>query len=408
LILAATLAFLFFIGRGYIFPFREALSNPESHAAFRAGYFGAFDLRYGLDPYERVRRCTVVNPKAHPYQMDRNGFGYFPLVEVAYLPLTFISFPLAKAIFLSINLLLAMGSIWLLLGFADFKKDASNIAAMLLVVLCFIPVMQNLTDGQNNLPILILLIWGMNCLSAGKDVRAGTLFGMSILVKPALVLFSLGFILKRRFRILKGLAFTLGVSFLASVLLFGWKLHASFLKAILEEPVVSTWWSMQNLLAAFMRLLSYSDSTPEITPWVHQAALAWLLWGITVTALIAIACFVTFRFSKMPILFNLNMWLVLSLLIASDTYSGRFIWLLPALCLTMMEGIRKASNWQVTGVILAYGMLNVPTVKFSGFPIFHQGPLLIFSNLPAAGMLLLFGVLVLTCRVSSKTRPFGG
>jgi len=397
LILAATLAFSFFIGRGYIFPLREAFSNPESHAALRAGYFGAFDLRYGLDPYERVRRCTVANPKAHPYQMDRNGWGYFPLVEVAYLPLTFINFPLAKAIFLSINLLLAMGAIYLLLGFADLKKDGPNIAAVTLAVLCFIPVMQNLTDGQNNLPILILLLWGMNCLRAGKDDKAGVLFGVAILVKPALALFSLGFIVKRRYGILKGLAFTLGVSFLASVLLFGWKLHASFLKAILEEPAVSTWWSMQNLLSSFMRIFSHADNNnPEITPWVHQPALAWMLWGITVTAFLAIACFVTFRFSKMPILLNFTMWLVLSMLIATETYSGRLIWLLPALCLLMAEGIRRANKWQVAGIILAYGMLNVPVVKFSSLPIFHQGPLLIFSNVPTAGMLLLFGILALT------------
>lgn len=393
LILATTLASLFFIGRGYIFPFCEAFTDLESHAGLRPGYFGAFDLRYGLDPYERARRFTVANPSAHPYQMDRDGFGYFPLVEVAYLPLTFLSFPLAKAVFLSLNLLVVAWSVWLLVGLADLKKDALNIVAMILMVVCYVPIMKNMDAGQNNLFILLLLILGMKCLSAGRDVMAGALFAVCLLVKPSLVFFPIVFVLKRRFSVLMGIALTLGVSFLASVLVFGWKLHASFLKAIWEEPAVYTWWSIQNLLASLMRLLSYTDGNPEIIPWLQHPVLAWMLWGVGVIVLGAMACFVTLRFPKMPILFSLSVWVVLTMLIVKDTYDGRLVWLLPALCLLMMEGIRRAYKWQVAGVILAYGMLIVPVVKFSSFPIFHQGPLLIFSNTPTVGMLLLFGLL---------------
>lgn len=402
-------AMIFFMLRGCVYPVLQAFRDPWSLPDLRGPYFSAVDHMNGEDPFPySYRRGQLINrPKttgdrrAASDGVVRDGSGYFPIVEVLYMPLTLMSFSAAKALWALLQAFL----VFVLMEVLARGREVARLGGLgrCLVaglVVFFPPVLRTLDGGQVTILMAVLLLGGCGLFFQGRALGGGILLALAALFKPIpAILFLPMFFLKEKGRkgLLGGiLAGTLSV--LASVSIFGWKLHESYLRKVISHTEPNAWWSYQSLQSLFVRLFSAHASNSERVPWTDNPELARGLWLIFSAALVILALAASIRSTRKDPEVLFPLWLTTGLLISPKTTDYYLVWLLLPMIPRFARAFAEGGRGRTAFLILIYLFLGFPAVKLSAFPLTHSGPWLALSGIPAYGMLLFYGLLLRECR----------
>ncbi|MFZ0593686.1 MAG: glycosyltransferase family 87 protein [Bryobacteraceae bacterium] len=98
--------------------------------------------------------------------------------------------------------------------------------------LLFFPLMWAYDLGQIQIFLSLLFSAAFYCWISGREVPAGVLTGLMILIKPQYALFAVWFLLRRRVRSLLACAAVVCAGFLLAVQLFGWHDHIRYLDVL--------------------------------------------------------------------------------------------------------------------------------------------------------------------------------
>lgn len=188
-------------------------------------------MREGLSPYsEETHQATLTLIEAQgsrPGKLDQGRFLDPASYVLFYIPLSFINYPIAKAIWMTIiEVSLVLGA-WLCLKIAGLKLTLIETIFLCLGVLFFYPNLQMILSASVIPFYLFLMIWGI-WLAMNKQGRmAGVLFFLAFAMVPISLFVAVFFMIwmgARRDNSLTSIYF-IGIGFLvliALILFPGW------------------------------------------------------------------------------------------------------------------------------------------------------------------------------------------
>jgi hypothetical protein len=164
------------------------------------------------------------------------AYLYPPYFVIALSPLAALPYGPARLIWLGINCLLLAGT---LAALEHYSRAPHRMGvAFRAGAVASLPVFLALITGQVSLLLLALLVACVLLAERGQDAWSGAVLALAA-VKPFYVLpLLMVVLLGRRWRMLAGLAVTVGITGIAAILVCGVRIYASYLRILLE---VSSW-----------------------------------------------------------------------------------------------------------------------------------------------------------------------
>ena len=196
-------------------------------------YFGGHFLTQGkfsewiYFPYEFNKAITTLG-----YQHIFTSYApNTPFLALAFSPLSFLPIDVAKILFNVISILLFILSLKRLGNFYNINQKWF----LLLPVLFFVPIKNELLFGQVYFLLFSLIAESWLAYEKGKSVRTGIFLALAIMLKifPALLL--LVFVFKKQFRALAATIISCLVLLLISVLFCGTSIWIFFIETILTK-----------------------------------------------------------------------------------------------------------------------------------------------------------------------------
>jgi|GEM_PF-1140063 len=165
---------------------------------FSIFYHATRDVVAGINPYTDTGLYTVYN--------------YPVITNILYLPLSYLPYHVAQAIYVYISALAVIAIVYL--------SDRIVFPTRSLIRLCVItglafeafPVKFTLGMGQSNALAFFLLLTGFRLWQRDRHLPAGFLVGLAILYKPILAFFLLFFVIYKAWRVMYGTAAVLAGS----------------------------------------------------------------------------------------------------------------------------------------------------------------------------------------------------
>jgi len=149
-------------------------------------WISAKDMLAGNNPYTNP---TIYTPNAYP-----------PISEMFYLPLGFLSYQKALAVFTFISFASILGSVFLSLKLTAKKAPWHYFLLFLGLTLMSFPTKFSLGMGQINPIVLFLLLLGVYLDGKNNSLWAGVFLSVAIALKPIFVFFLLFFVLKKSWK----------------------------------------------------------------------------------------------------------------------------------------------------------------------------------------------------------------
>ncbi len=253
----------------------------------------------GVDPYLPIPELAdrflgplpvhliFPHPTPHP-----------PTAGLLFLPIGFLSYPSAAALWVVLELICLVASVYLLGRIGNLRLGWGMMLVISATSLVWYPVVLDLALGQLMLPLLLLLSGAYYALLSGQRAAGGALLGISLLVKPIAWPVLLVFLVRREWRSL--------VAVLSTVLLgYGvaaWAIGANVVLVYLTQvlPTVTRFYQANpyNISAWTVgwRLFDGTDAgiLPGISaPPLVQSAPAAAVVSALLPALILLASLVT-------------------------------------------------------------------------------------------------------------------
>jgi Glycosyltransferase family 87 len=219
---------------------------------------------------------------------ENTGFyKYAPAVALAFVPASWLPFPLAAAVHvLLIGVALVISVVELertlmrhvLLAFAP----RILLRALLLLVAIAVLLARELHLGNINLWLVAGVIVAIRKLLEDDDMGAGVLLGVVWFVKPYLLLMAVLLVIRRKWAVLLAAVIVWGVALALPFALLGpctaWDLHVQWLQAMLSH---SAYLTSPNTLSAMLANWSggmEAGAHPKILIGLAMALLAWAAW----------------------------------------------------------------------------------------------------------------------------------
>lgn len=289
-----------------------------------------------------------------------------PFLAVFFLPFTLLSVVKAKIIFNIVSSILLVFSCYRLIDF--YKIDHKYI--VLVPILFFVPIKNNLLFGQVYLLLFFLLSEGLIAYEKQQLKKMAVSLSLAILLKVFPILFVLIFVFKRQF---KPLLYTIGTClFLLGIStgFTGFNIWIFFLKTVLPKASngeIATAF-VDNYQSVFMflkRLLVFDSVENPNTIFDCPILFSSLILGFKI-GLIIIGYYINKKNSNKLLIFSY--WVMVSFLISpyGSTYS--FILLLFALISILKSA---TSNIYKCSFILLLFLINLPLSSFieNKFPL---------------------------------------
>jgi alpha-1,2-mannosyltransferase len=167
-------------------------------------------------------------------------FKYFPFSALCYVPFSYLPLGTAKALWYALSVL---GSI---LCFVVSKRLVSGREPLPRYLVALAPIVlakfyfREMQLGQVNVFVTLLFLWMLIEMLAGRETRAGAVWGLATAVKPYGFIFLPYWVVKGRFRALAGGLAVLGAAFLVPSLFYGMEENVAVHRAWLETLAQST------------------------------------------------------------------------------------------------------------------------------------------------------------------------
>jgi hypothetical protein len=173
-----------------LFYYSELLWNLRHDIASGYGdfiifYTGAEILRAGMGEslYDYGLQKAFQDRFVVPIRVGPLPFNHPPFELLIFLPLSYLSYPIAYLVWTAINIILLLAMFWLLTPFID-KENRFLLGFMLA---SFYPIFITIVHGQDSILVTFLLVATFVALKYRRHTLAGILLGLG-LFKPQLVL----------------------------------------------------------------------------------------------------------------------------------------------------------------------------------------------------------------------------
>jgi hypothetical protein len=175
------------------------------------------------------------------FGLDSGFYKYSPMTLLLFLPYTFFSFKTAATIHLVIlsfcylYTCLLTRKILTTWFFPDVKHEGWLLFLAVICTLIFL--VKELYLGNINILLIFICLMTLNNILMSKQWSGGVLLGIVLLAKPFFLVLILPLLLRRKFKTLAGISFTLFAGFILPFIVLGFQrglsLHADWIKTIL-------------------------------------------------------------------------------------------------------------------------------------------------------------------------------
>lgn len=273
---------------------------------FRIYYTSALLFLEGVNPY--TAKDALLVP-----------FLYPPITILIFLPFLAFSLQLAGLFWTVINIFLLLVSFYVLIILFE-EKITSNSTLILFGLTClYFPVKYTLGMGQINILVLFVLVLFIYFYKGKRIAYAGSMLSVAILLKIVPIIILPYLLLRKEFKIVFVVIFSLLFVTIVSFLIFGPMIYQIYLSAVIPELLFSPW-KGDYYNQALTGLL-----TREIT----DIQLRLLLKNFISASLVFITFFILWwrRKTKDPSL-AISVLITLSLIVSSFSWQHHFVWLL--------------------------------------------------------------------------------
>jgi hypothetical protein len=251
-------------------------------------------------------------------------FKYPPVAATLFAPLGRLSLRHAKLawFFLSSSALLA--SLWLCAGLVGVARPARGLVLGLTLLVEAKFYGHELTLGQVNALLLLLLVLALRALVADRPIRAGILLGLTTAIKPYGLIFIPYLVLKRRFRSAMAAVVSIALLAVAPTVLYGWRGSLGLLES----------WR-GSLARSTPSLLTSNDNVSLAGFWAKHlgAESPWLAPAVGLTALVMLSVFAatTWRSdaSRTALLIDVSVLMISMPLLSPLGWDYVFLWSTP-------------------------------------------------------------------------------
>ena len=291
-VVAATLLSLFLCVCGILVTVPEAL---RGHIDFRQLYTAGYMVRSGhgselhdFDAAEKFQNA-VVGPAEGSLP-----FNHLAYESLLYAPFSLLPYRAAYVAFFAFNLAILAVAFFTLKPYLEGLREVWSFLPAA-TFLCFLPVTLALTEGQDSIILLALMICATRAFDRGDDLEAGAFVALTLFKFQYGVPIALLFLVWRRWRFLAGFALTAAAVTGISLWLTGGQGFIAYLHSLTEmssrfSPAFGARYGihpdlMPNLRGFVQAIAHSSTSTTNIVIAVSSALV--LIWAATRRAFFA-------------------------------------------------------------------------------------------------------------------------
>jgi hypothetical protein len=387
----------------------HALSTPASD--FAGYYYGGRALLSGH--YEQAYDMQMLNDRIIAAGYNRILVSYAPFppfTSLVFSPFFLFPMGLAKIVFNICSIGLFLFS---LLRICRYFSTPPWLI-LILPVIFFIPLLNNLAFGQSYLLLFVLLAEGYLACREDKIALSSTLWAIAILFKLFPAFLFLFLLLRKKYRNVLYLGIACGALLLASLWLNGMTAWKFYLSAILPkmgrgELNDSFTYVFQSAFMLLKRCF-LSDSLLNPHPVLYNPYLFTLGMALFKAFILSTAVLLTLR--EKDDFFPFSVWVMASMLISPNGSSYSLVLLvIPLLALMHRAGApdstgsshhNGASSYRtIAAILLLVAACAVTVSRFGAFPIWAQFPRLYL-------LLLFYALLLLQGKRSWNVWLFSG
>jgi Glycosyltransferase family 87 len=204
--------------------------------------------------YDIQKQAEVQQPLMQGYVFQGGAllFVHPPFQSLVFLPFGFLPFVVAYCVWVTVMVLLGWLSVSLLLELPHYSGLLAWSSQIHAAAFCFFPVVVSLIQGQDSLMLLFFLTWTFALLKQGKETHAGAVLAFSLFKFHLVLPLYFVFLLKGKWRVLKGSAYS-GLFLLAlSFAMVGLRGILDYFRLLFE---MVTWANKYNFTPSQMRNL---------------------------------------------------------------------------------------------------------------------------------------------------------
>jgi hypothetical protein len=389
--------FLYFIPLVLLLAYalRHSLHAPASD--FAGYYYGSRELLTGH--YQHAYDMQTLNNliSADGYKGVFVSYAPFPpFTSLVLAPFLLFPMGMAKVIF---NLVCAALFVFSLIRSCRYFSIPPYLI-LLIPVVFFIPIFNNLAFGQSYLLLCCLLLEGYRAYREQSPILSSLLWGLAILFKLFPAFLFLFLLLRRKYRETLFLAIACGLLLLPSLWLNGlpaWKFYVSEIAPKMGRGELNDSWTyiFQSAFMLLKRTFLY-DGLLNPHPLLNNPYLFVIGMAVFKALILSPAILLTLR--NRDDFFSFSVWVMASMLISPNGSSYSLVLLvIPLLALGSLTRMSPGTSSGIPasispGVLVAILVLvaacTIPVSRFGSFPIWAQFPRLY--------LLLLFFILLLS------------
>jgi alpha-1,2-mannosyltransferase len=264
-------------------------SLQANQADFHTYYLAARAVRAGHSPYDQTvawMQATLQHRPDTPQLGQISLFVYPPLLAFVLIPLTFMPYPAALAVWNLCNLVLLAACCYLVLRIAGLRMSATILLGLVAAALFLSPVHSELYFAQADLALLCLVCASVWAIIERHPKLGGCLLAVACAVKPVLLILLLFFVWKRAYRAAAASA----VGFFTLLLVpFVWLGP----KALADQVAIWRFWSSHYATYFFNvspngLLARLFDDNIYVAPVVRAPAVATILWLVIAAVVVGV------------------------------------------------------------------------------------------------------------------------
>jgi hypothetical protein len=372
--------------------FMFAASEPwDKFHDFRVAYYTAPRL--------------VFTDAARLYSRNPLGFVNLPIVALLFTPLAALETYQACWVFTVIGAAAAAAGWWMLVKLAGLTGWRRWTLAGLFVLSG--PLMYSVRHGNAShllLPVLVGALW---CLRSDRQAGAGVLLAMAAIIKPPLLVLPGYFGFRGRWRLVLAAAALIGLTGVASVLVFGMQLHqvwyARCVGPFAGGPIPA--YNAQSIPSLLVRQVSERE-TDGLAAWLpvtlptNVELLKTAIVGFLAAGTLLLCLRRSSMGSSMTDELDFCLVLCLTLIISPLTWTHYYLWLLipAALCLGGQLGVPGRRGW-AAAIVVSFLLMSLPVRGWATGPWWVR---LAVSHCLAGGLLFLGTLALARWRLSRQ------
>jgi hypothetical protein len=337
-----------------------------SHLLLQGDYMAAYDMQTLND-----------HIAAAGYKTDLVSYAPFPpFTSLIFGPFTALPMGAAKLLFNLLSVVLFLFTVARTIR----HFEVSRYFALLIPVIFFIPIVNNIFFGQAYLLLCSLLLEGFLAYQKRRPILSSLLWGIAILFKvfPALIFLFLFF--RRKYRQLIYLSIACAVLLISSLLINGFHSWEYYIFHILpkvnngqlNDPFT---YVFQSAFMLFKKTFVY-DALLNPNPLVQSPFIFMLIMALFKGLILAACIQFTLRKREDDIL-SFSVWITASILLSPNGSSYSLVLLLiPLLALATKVFHFKAIDMRsaVVAAVLLLAACNIPVTRLASFPLWARFP----------------------------------